>query len=142
MSMQRPAPINRQPISAAITLGTAPLTISPTITARLSSACGARVRAGATRSISAGRLSTRKSLGLPCNWRTAFHGPTTSRVSPRRSFSSTSCSSIATCSRRKPTTLRSKRVRKASSRMLLPSSFEPGGSNTSAMPSSWDWSMK
>jgi len=67
MSMHRPAPISRQPISAAITLGTAPLTISPTITARLNKACGARVRAGATWSISAGKLNTRKSCGLLCS---------------------------------------------------------------------------
>ena len=37
-SMQRNAPISRQAISAACTLGTSPLTIKPTITTRLSSA--------------------------------------------------------------------------------------------------------
>lgn len=36
MSMQRNRPINRQPTSAATTLGTTPLTISATITARAS----------------------------------------------------------------------------------------------------------
>src|SRR3546814_4250161 len=42
MSMQRNRPMTRQPISAASTLGTRPLTINVTITASPSSANGAR----------------------------------------------------------------------------------------------------
>ena len=142
MSMQRNRPINRQPTSAATTLGTTPLTISATITARLSRACGALLRAGATSSISAGRLSTRKSRLRPCNWRIAFQAPITSRVSPRRSFSSSMPSVSASWSRRRPTTLSPYCERKPSSRTLLPSRVESGGRVTSAMPTSRDWSMK
>ncbi|MNI81806.1 hypothetical protein D3C73_1384550 [compost metagenome] len=93
-------------------------------------------------STSAGRLNTRKSLGCACNWRTDFHGPITNRVSPSLSFSSTNCSSIAFWPRRRPTTLRSQRLRKFSSSTLLPISCEPGTTATSAMPTAWDWSMK
>ena len=53
----------------------------------LPSAYGARLRAGATWSISAGRLSTRKSRFCFCNSRMCFHRPMTSSVSPGRSFS-------------------------------------------------------
>ncbi|MCY1527793.1 hypothetical protein D9M68_628750 [compost metagenome] len=142
MSMQRNRPISRQAISAASTLGTMPLTISTTIAARLNRAKGAWLAAGATSSTSAGRLSTRKLRPWPCNWRIDFQVPITSRVSPSLSFSSISWVSRASRLRRRPITLRSCWLRKARSARLLPISAESGGRVTSAMPTSWDCSVK
>ena len=60
MSTQRKAPINKHAIKAAMALGTKPLTISATMIASEANARGALLAAGATSSISTGRLKTRK----------------------------------------------------------------------------------
>ncbi|MNF77859.1 hypothetical protein D3C84_600120 [compost metagenome] len=93
-------------MSAAMTLGTGSVTISTIMTARAIRAWMAWLRAGAISSTSAGRPSSRKSLWWVCNWRMRLQLPTTSRLSPISSGSSTSLPVSASPLRRIPTTLR------------------------------------
>ena len=112
-STQPKSPISKQPISAAWTFGTKPLTISTISSPRIVSACGARRAAGRSFSSSTDMFSTTTSSMW--DWRSCMSDqkPVSRRISPIFNVSSSRACKTTLLPCRNPMTGRpySKRIR-------------------------------